>query len=52
MKRLIMLLAVVLACSACSAQLEEKVVETYPDGKTLKVQYCNLMKFQLSYFTS
>ena len=41
MKRLIMLLAVVLACSACSAQLEEKVVETYPDGKTLKVQYCN-----------
>ena len=39
MKRLLLLLAVFFACVACTAQLDEKVVDTYPDGKTLKSQF-------------
>ena len=39
MKRLVLLLAVFFACVACTAQLDEKVVDTYPDGKTLKSQF-------------
>ena len=38
MKRLFLLLTVVFARAACTAQLEEKVVETYPDGTMLKVR--------------
>ena len=41
MKKWFMLLAVALAFAACSTQLEEKVVETYPDGKTQKSQFFN-----------
>lgn len=41
MKKWFMLLAVALAFAACSTQLEEKVVETYPDGKTQKTQFFN-----------
>jgi antitoxin component YwqK of YwqJK toxin-antitoxin module len=41
MKRWFLLLAVVLACVGCTTQLDEKVVETYPDGKTLKTQSYN-----------
>ena len=41
MKKMFMLLAVAFAFAACSTQLEEKVVETYPDGKTQKTQFFN-----------
>ena len=41
MKRLFLLLVVVFACAACTAKLDEKVVETYPDGKTQKTQFFN-----------
>ena len=41
MKKWFMLLAVAFDFAACSTQLEEKVVETYPDGKTQKTQLYN-----------
>lgn len=41
MKRCFLLLAVALAFAACNPKLDEKVVETYPDGKTQKTQYFN-----------
>ena len=41
MKKVFLFLAVVMAFASCTAKLDEKVVETYPDGKTMKVQYCN-----------
>ena len=41
MKKWFMLLAVALAFVACNTKLEEKVVETYPDGKTQKTQFFN-----------
>ena len=41
MKKWFMLLAVAFAFAACSTQLDEKVVETYPDGKTQKTQFFN-----------
>jgi antitoxin component YwqK of YwqJK toxin-antitoxin module len=39
MKKWFMLLTMAFAFAACSTQLDEKVVETYPDGKTLKTQF-------------
>ena len=41
MKKCFLLLAVALAFAACNPKLDEKVVETYPDGKTQKTQYFN-----------
>ena len=41
MKRVLLFFAVLFAFTSCSAQLTEKVVETYPNGKTLKAQYFN-----------
>lgn len=38
MKKIILLLISVIVITSCSAQLTEKVVETYPDGKTWKAQ--------------
>ena len=39
MKKVLLFFAVMFAMVSCTAQLTEKVVETYPDGKTLKTQY-------------
>ena len=39
MKKVLLFFAVMFAIVSCTAQLTEKVVETYPDGKTLKTQY-------------
>jgi antitoxin component YwqK of YwqJK toxin-antitoxin module len=39
MKKWFLLLAVAFAFAACTSQLDEKVVETYPDGKAKKSQY-------------
>ena len=39
MKNWFLLLATVFAFAACTPRLEEKVVETYPDGKTQKTQF-------------
>ena len=41
MKKWFLLLAVAIAFAACSNQLDEKVVETYPNGKTQKTQFFN-----------
>ena len=41
MKKCFLLLAVAIAFAACNPKLDEKVVETYPDGKTQKAQYFN-----------
>ena len=41
MKRFILFFAMAFAFVACTAKLTEKVVETYPDGTTLKTQYFN-----------
>ena len=38
MKKIVLLLISVIVITSCSAQLTEKVVETYPDGKTWKTQ--------------
>lgn len=39
MRKWFLLLATVFAFVACTPKLEEKVTETYPDGKTQKTQY-------------
>ena len=39
MKKVLLFFAVMFAMVSCTAQLTEKVVETYPDGNTLKTQY-------------
>lgn len=39
MKNWFLLLATVFAFAACTPKLEEKVAETYPDGKTQKTQF-------------
>ena len=39
MKKVLLFLAVVFAFASCTTKLTEKVVETYPDGKTLKTQF-------------
>ena len=39
MKKVLLFFAVMFAFASCTAQLTEKVVETYPDGKTLKTQF-------------
>ena len=39
MKKVLLFFAVMFAIASCTAQLTEKVVETYPDGKTSKMQY-------------
>lgn len=39
MKKWLLFLAMVFAFVACAPRLSEKVVETYPDGKTQKAQY-------------
>ncbi|MBO7616915.1 MAG: toxin-antitoxin system YwqK family antitoxin [Bacteroidales bacterium] len=39
MKKVLLFFAVMFAFVSCTAQLTEKVVETYPNGKTLKTQY-------------
>ena len=41
MKKWFLLIAVAFAFAACNTKLEEKVVETYPDGKTQKTQFFN-----------
>ena len=38
MRKALLFLAMVFTFASCSAQLTEKVVETYPDGKTMKTQ--------------
>ena len=41
MKKMLLFFAMALAFASCTTKLTEEVVETFPDGKTMKVHYNN-----------